>query len=285
MSTAFRITLTGGQQVPAVVTSASGLGTAIFDSSNTTLQYVINVQGIDVGPFVGQPAQTASTADDVAGMHFHNGAAGANGPIVFDWASQDKDDLNVTLQSDGSWNVRGMWELTDPASTSLSSFAAMLGSAAVGSAVDLYANFHTNTNAGGEIRGQLIAIADDNANVVAGTAGNDFLPGLGGDDNMTGGDGNDILDGGTGNDIMAGGMGNDVYVVDSVGDVVNELPGQGTDEIQTALSVILAGCVAERREPDAVPPRPISSCSATRATMRSMTERATISSTETMVAT
>ena len=52
---------------------------------------------------------------------------------------------------------------------------------------------------------------------------------------ITGNDGNNILDGGAGADTLAGGKGNDIYVLDNPGDLVNELSGEGTDEIQSAL--------------------------------------------------
>lgn len=39
---------------------------------------------------------------------------------------------------------------------------------------------------------------------------------------------------------MFGGTGNDTYVVDTVGDVVDETGGDGTDTIQTALAFSLA---------------------------------------------
>jgi VCBS repeat-containing protein len=43
------------------------------------------------------------------------------------------------------------------------------------------------------------------------------------------------LDGGAGDDALTGRGGNDVYLVDSVGDSVVEVSGEGTDEVQTAL--------------------------------------------------
>jgi len=52
---------------------------------------------------------------------------------------------------------------------------------------------------------------------------------------LTGGSGNDTLNGGAGGDTMIGGLGDDTYVVDNVGDVVVERPGEGTDEIRTTL--------------------------------------------------
>lgn len=57
---------------------------------------------------------------------------------------------------------------------------------------------------------------------------------------ITGNSGSNILDGGAGADIMIGGTGNDIYVVDSVGDVVTENAGEGTDLIQTGITLSLA---------------------------------------------
>lgn len=77
---------------------------------------------------------------------------------------------------------------------------------------------------------------------LAGANGDDSISGLGGNDLLWGRGGNDGLNGGTGADIMNGGTGSDVYVVDDLGDVVNESAGQGTDQIRTELqSYSLAG--------------------------------------------
>ncbi|NRT58587.1 nidogen-like domain-containing protein, partial [Sphaerotilus uruguayifluvii] len=52
---------------------------------------------------------------------------------------------------------------------------------------------------------------------------------------LTGNAGNNRLDGAAGRDTLAGGAGNDTYLVDA-GDVVIELAGEGTDQVQAALS-------------------------------------------------
>ena len=48
----------------------------------------------------------------------------------------------------------------------------------------------------------------------------------------------DTLDGGTGADQMSG-QRYDTYVVDSVSDIVAELAGQGTDNVQSAVDYLL----------------------------------------------
>jgi serralysin len=67
----------------------------------------------------------------------------------------------------------------------------------------------------------------------------DTLKGGGGNDTMLGALGNDTIDGGTGNDRMEGGLGNDKYLVDSAGDQVRELAGEGYDTIVTSSSYAL----------------------------------------------
>jgi Ca2+-binding RTX toxin-like protein len=48
-----------------------------------------------------------------------------------------------------------------------------------------------------------------------------------------------VLNGGTGNDTLAGSAGNDTYVVDSASDVVTELANEGSDLIQSSVSLTL----------------------------------------------
>jgi len=65
-----------------------------------------------------------------------------------------------------------------------------------------------------------------------------------GNDSIVTASGDDYLDGGLGADSMTGGAGNDTYLVDSLGDLITELAGEGIDEIRTWLSSYsLAGLV------------------------------------------
>lgn len=78
------------------------------------------------------------------------------------------------------------------------------------------------------------------ANSLAGGNGNDYLFGDAGMDTLNGGAGNDYLDGGTGSDSLIGGAGNDIMVVNSVGDAVSELAGQGSDTVLSEIDFDLA---------------------------------------------
>ncbi|MBK6850113.1 MAG: hypothetical protein IPG93_00530 [Burkholderiales bacterium] len=57
------------------------------------------------------------------------------------------------------------------------------------------------------------------------------------DNSLIGNLGADTLDGGAGVDTLAGGLGNDTYVVDSVTDVIVENLNEGTDTLQSSVSI------------------------------------------------
>jgi Ca2+-binding RTX toxin-like protein len=84
--------------------------------------------------------------------------------------------------------------------------------------------------------GNVDGTGNDQDNAITGNNGDNVLTGGGGNDVLDGGRGNDHLDGGIGADVMTGGRGNDVFLVDDVGDRVNENAGEGTDEVHTTLA-------------------------------------------------
>ena len=83
-------------------------------------------------------------------------------------------------------------------------------------------------------------------NVLNGMGGNDTINGGDGNDVLNGGDGNDVLDGGTGADTMTGGTGDDLYKVDSLGDVVIEVAGGGSDRVVASVSGYVLAANLER---------------------------------------
>lgn len=108
--------LDGAQEVPAVTTSAYGLGTFNLSKDQSKLNFYVVAQGLS-GPIIS--------------AHFHTGAIGVDGPVNTDLTTM----INGNIISGE----------VDP--------AVFLTDLKAG---NIYINIHTTANAGGEIRGQLL---------------------------------------------------------------------------------------------------------------------------------
>jgi hypothetical protein len=110
--------LGGDQEVPAVVSAASGIAASTIDRDHGTVTLHLNATGVA----------------DATASHIHIGPAGQNGPVLIALA-QDTADV-------GHWSVSN-------AQLDAVGLANYKGG-------QLYVNLHTPANPGGEVRGQVV---------------------------------------------------------------------------------------------------------------------------------
>ena len=93
----------------------------------------------------------------------------------------------------------------------------------------------------------VVGLGGGGGSVINGTINNDNLVGTGVADTLNGLAGDDTLSGGLGNDVNFGGTGNDTFIVESSGDIVNELAGEGTNDkvVAQGTYVLVAGSEVE----------------------------------------
>ena len=171
--------LDGSQEVAAGDSDASGTSVLTLNDTGDALEYSLTVSGLDFGAngLVAGGAQTPDdTSDDVTRLHIHNAPRGENGGVVFslfdtvapelgnqlDIQGNQDEDLNVTLNENGSVTLAGIWEETDSANNDLSEFVAEIRDTQESEDLDLYFNVHTEEFPGGAIRGQLVVGDEDN---------------------------------------------------------------------------------------------------------------------------
>ncbi|WP_353930484.1 CHRD domain-containing protein [Okeanomitos corallinicola TIOX110] len=140
----FTAMLEGSQEIPGVTTTATGMASAELNTQAATLSYRLEVNGLDFN------GQTETTADDVVGLHIHDGVRGENGPV--DFSILDDDDLQITVE-EGKTIITGIWEAEEGLTAEE---IAEFTSAMMGEDTSYYFNIHTTANPGGELRGQII---------------------------------------------------------------------------------------------------------------------------------
>lgn len=122
----FTARLDGSQQNPPVSVPATGTGSFTLSSDLSPLSWTISYQGL--------------SGSLTAGGHFHVADSGRNGPVV----------KNIALSGGPASNtISGVWTSTDITQPLT---MALVESLLTGRS---YVNFHTATNPGGQIRGQV----------------------------------------------------------------------------------------------------------------------------------
>lgn len=116
----FAAQLTGDQETDATNTGATGAGTFLLNEGHTALTFSVTATGL---------------SGSVIGAHFHRGAPGMDGTVVFDLT-------NLVQESDGNVSIDGTWMIAGENLTAL-----LQG--------NIYVNIHTQQHQAGEIRGQL----------------------------------------------------------------------------------------------------------------------------------
>ncbi|WP_135505744.1 CHRD domain-containing protein [Roseovarius aestuariivivens] len=140
----FSANLTGDQEVPRVVTGASGNATLELNDSQTELFIDLFVRGIFLSDLVGAP-----------GIHIHQGPAGTNGPVVFGFGptgfNNNIDGDESFVESATGFSLSAVWDVGEGTVDLASAVPDLL-------AGNLYINVHTNDHLSGEIRGQISAV-------------------------------------------------------------------------------------------------------------------------------
>ena len=131
----FTAVLSGGNEVPGVLTGAAGTATVSLNQATGAVTYRIEVYNMPVG---------------TTQAHFHVGAPGVSGPVVvnFTVASGISNDYAITGTASAT-------DLVPRAAQGINSWEDFLQALMLG---NVYANVHSTNNAGGEIRGQVVRV-------------------------------------------------------------------------------------------------------------------------------
>lgn len=125
--------LTGGNEVPGVVTGAAGTATVTWNFATHTGTYRVDVYNFAVG---------------VTASHIHAGAAGVAGPVVINFAPA----LGTSNDFGFSGNISCATDFVPRAAQGIGSCEDFEQMMLLDNA---YVNVHSGLNPGGEIRGQV----------------------------------------------------------------------------------------------------------------------------------
>ena len=143
----FFTSLEGAEEVPSVITDASGGAMFVFNATGSELlRFRITVENLDL-----DGNQTGDVNDDVTAAHIHLASSGVNGPIVVGFISPKTVD---NFQSDP---VAGVTSGIITSDSLINDLAGQELSALITEIIsgNTYVNIHTVGNPGGEIRGQI----------------------------------------------------------------------------------------------------------------------------------
>jgi hypothetical protein len=131
----FTAALSGGNEVPGVVTGAVGTGTVSLNLATQVVTYRIDVYNMPVG---------------TTQAHFHIGAAGVSGPVVVNFT------VPVGISNDYAISgTASASDLTVRAPQGINSWEDFIQALLLG---NIYMNVHSTANGGGEIRGQVVRV-------------------------------------------------------------------------------------------------------------------------------
>ena len=131
----FTAALSGGNEVPGVVTGAAGTATVSLNQATGVVTYRVEVFNMPVGTTAG---------------HFHVGAPGVVGPVVVSFT--------VPTGISNDYAITGTASATDlvpRAAQGINSWEDFLQALMLG---NIYANVHSTANPGGELRGQVVRV-------------------------------------------------------------------------------------------------------------------------------
>lgn len=126
------VSLGGAQEVPPVISAATGNATVTIDAARTAINVTLTAQGF---------------ATPVTASHIHFGPAGANGSVLFSlFAAPGIFPATLTKSLTSA-------DFAPDAANGILTFADAVNAILNG---NTYINVHTQANLGGEIRGQLM---------------------------------------------------------------------------------------------------------------------------------